>query len=232
MFFFRNSSKYGGGPYDYSYSSRLPDSARQPVAQKKHHMFGKRFFQEQSSTVPALPQAAAQQSSIPIKYEYEPYGMHHTPAIPHSLEGAVGPAINKQHPGGAQLGPPELKYSCSLDFARQNRGADLVGHNHTYTLPQGTGASPRPQARDKKQRKIDDEHLSRDEKRARALNVNLMFFLLIFSIKQFLMVFLCFLFNLFFQSRFQCPLQRSLIYQWTSLMNAYQNMILPRHNYH
>lgn len=152
-------------------------------------MFGKRFFQEQSNTVPALPQASAQQSNIPIKYEYEPYGMHHAPAIPHSLEGAVGPAINKQHPGGGQLNAPELKYSCSLDFARQNRGAELVGHNHTYTLPQGTGASPRPQARDKKQRKIDDEHLSRDEKRARALNVNHITFYLI--VKQSIIAF-CF----------------------------------------
>lgn len=173
MFFF--FSKYGG-PYDYSYNSRLGDASRQhPVAQKKHHMFGKRYFQEQSS-VPALPQSAAQQSELPIKYEYEPYGMHHSSSIPHSLEGAVGPVINKHLPQSqSQLTQqPEMKYSCSLDFAsRQNRGVhDAVAHNHSYTLPQGTGASPRPQARDKKQRKLDEEHLSRDEKRARALNVN------------------------------------------------------------
>jgi len=54
--FFCNS-KYR--PYDYSYSSRQHTSAgvgssdashrMPPMAQKKHHMFGKRCFQEQSS---------------------------------------------------------------------------------------------------------------------------------------------------------------------------------------
>lgn len=165
--FYRNSSKYGG-PYDYSYSSRLSD-ARHPVAQKKHQMFGKRYFQEQSS-VP-LPQASTHQSDIPLKYEYEPYGMHHGPALSHNIDGgAGGPLVNKHQP--SHMSQPEMKYSCSLDFVRQNRVNDLVNHNHTYTLPQGTGASPRPQARDKKQRRLDEEHLSRDEKRARSLNVS------------------------------------------------------------
>lgn len=49
----------------------------------------------------------------------------------------------------------------------------VVGHNHTYTLPQASGATPRSQTRDKKNsKKNDDEHLSRDEKRARAANVS------------------------------------------------------------
>lgn len=40
-------SKYG--PYDYSsYSGRLGDAVRHPVAQKKHQMFGKRYLQDQS----------------------------------------------------------------------------------------------------------------------------------------------------------------------------------------
>lgn len=152
---------------------------RHPVAQKKHQMFGKRFFQDQSN-VPNLPQVpgapVVQQPDVPIKYEYEPYAMHHhgQPMV-HNLEGAIG-GINKHqaqhHPLSQQS---EIKYSCSLDFARQNRGMhDVVSHNHTYTLPQGTGATPRPQARDKKpMKKSDEEHLTRDEKRARALNVSI-----------------------------------------------------------
>lgn len=129
-----------------------------------------------------MPQAPAgpvvqQQPDIPIKYEYEPYAMHHHgPAMAHNqIEGAIG-GINKHQAQQHQLSQqPEMKYSCSLDFTRQTtRGMhDIVGHNHTYTLPQGTGATPRPQARDKKlAKKTEEEHLSRDEKRARALNVS------------------------------------------------------------
>lgn len=167
-------SKYG--PYDYSYSSRLGDSVRHPVAQKKHQMFGKRFFQDQSS-VPNSPQLPGvplvpQQPDIPIKYEYEPYAMHH-PSMTHNVDGSIG-TVNKHHAQQHQLSQQaDVKFSCSLDFARQNRGMhDIVSHNHTYTMPQSTGATPRPQARDKKlAKKIEDEHLTRDEKRARALNV-------------------------------------------------------------
>lgn len=151
-------------------------------------MFGKRYFQEQSS-VPSLPQSAAggpptNSMGNSIKYEFEPYGMHS--AMPGSLDlgvCAVPPitsngGANKLQSGGDSS---ELKYSCSLDFARHSRIPgppgqapsvhDLINHNHTYTLPHGSGASPRPQTRDKKQRRAEDEHLSRDEKRARSLHV-------------------------------------------------------------
>lgn len=172
--------------YDFSnYNSRLGDAARHPVAQKKHHMFGRRVLPD-PSTVPALPHHSAaagpgliqtqSPNELPVKYEYEPYPMHH-PAIANHLEGAAGgiPLLNKHQMNQQQTGP-ELKYSCSLDFSRQNAGRgmhDIVGHNHTYTLPHGTGATPRPQPRDKKsQKKAEEEHLSRDEKRARTLNVS------------------------------------------------------------
>lgn len=167
-------SKYG--PYDYSYSGRLGESVRHPVAQKKHQMFGKRFLQDQSSVPnsPQLPSSGVSngppQSELPIKFECEPYGMYH-PGMGHNLDiGQINKHQTQPHPLSQ---PGDVKYSCSLDFARQNRVVhDIVGHNHTYTLPQGTGATPRPQARDKKlQKKIDDEHLTRDEKRARSLNV-------------------------------------------------------------
>lgn len=156
-------------------------------------MFGKRYFQEQS-TVPSLPQSAAGGPPAgavgnSIKYEFEPYGMHSMPHTSLELGVCAQPPIaptggaNKMHSGGPHLSSDssELKYSCSLDFARQTRigGSagqassvhDLINHNHTYTLPHGSGASPRPQTRDKKQRRSEDEHLSRDEKRARSLHV-------------------------------------------------------------
>jgi nuclear factor erythroid 2 len=73
--------------------------------------------------------------------------------------------------------PPEMKYSCSMEFGRHNHlvrnSLDHIQHNHTYHLPtESTGAMQRPVSRDKsKSRKSEDEHLTRDEKRARALNV-------------------------------------------------------------
>lgn len=165
----------------HSYHSRMggPDGGRQPpVAQKKHQMYGKRYFQEQSA-IPTLPTQAAtsatqseqQQLAGPLKYEFDPYSMQQPPIIPPhtNLEGAVGPVNNK-------LNESEVKYSCSVDFTRHSRQMqDLVGHNHSYTLPQGSGATPRPQARDKRQKRIEEEHLSRDEKKARENKVYFLF---------------------------------------------------------
>lgn len=157
-------------------------------------MFGKRYLQDQSN-VPGMSQQAPsnagvvppQQSDMPIKYEYEPYPMHHP--LSTNLDGAAGgmPIMNKhqspqqqqqqqQQPPHQQPSNADMKYSCSIDFTRHTpaRGIhDIVGHNHTYTLPQASGATPRSQNRDKKNpKKPEDEHLSRDEKRARALNVS------------------------------------------------------------
>ncbi|GAB0095618.1 segmentation protein cap'n'collar [Sergentomyia squamirostris] len=184
-------SKYGG-PYDYSYSGRLGDSAaarQPPVAQKKHHMFAKRYFQEQnsSSVPPSLGQPSSAETMPPtagIKYEYDQYSMGGAQgasgAAHGSLDataGAMGPAVpSLMNAKSHHLAPPlEIKYSCSHDFAaRQTRGSvhDLVSHNHTYTLPQNSGVIPKPQARDKKaHKKSEDEHLTRDEKRAKALGI-------------------------------------------------------------
>lgn len=186
-------NKYGG-PYDYSYSgnsSRMGDgSGRQaPVAQKKHQMFGKRFLMEQNSTIPALAPATNNSSSsavdqqlnasIPIKYEYD----YMTPASLSHLEGAVGPVPKQEDQANSAHNPlssVDMKYPYSLDFARQNPAPapvprnlhhDVIHHNHTYTLPHNSGANPKPQTRDKKIRRSDEEHLTRDEKRARALNI-------------------------------------------------------------
>ncbi|XP_058801152.1 segmentation protein cap'n'collar isoform X2 [Phymastichus coffea] len=155
-----------------------------PVAQKKHHMFGKRCFQEQQG--PMTPGAAAP----PSKYDYDA-------AQNVAVAGPPGQAYSGPIEGAA--GPqPEIKYSCSVDFSRhQSARSSLehVQHNHTYNLPaESSGALQRPMSRDKKgefplraraslpsdrspnalvaARKTEaDEHMTRDEKRARALNV-------------------------------------------------------------
>lgn len=145
--------------------------AMAPVAQKKHHMFGKRCFQEQPG--PMTPGAAGSPlaqhpAATPIKYDYE--------AAQSIAAGLPGPAYSGPIEGAA--GPqPEIKYSCSVDFARHHQSArsnlEHVHHNHTYHLPpESSGTLQRPISRDKKSRKSEaDEHLTRDEKRARSLNV-------------------------------------------------------------
>lgn len=203
-----HQGKYGG-PYDYSYSNnnRLNDGTRQPpVAQKKHQMFGKRYLQEQPGlggpdTANAINNTTANgaatgllQAPPPIKYEYEPY-----PTIGGAVggggglslngtsmsEGAIGPALSKEMQAyDLKYGPGAIGGGYSVDFSLRppRTPHDIVQHNHTYTLPQGSGSLPRPQLRDKKlstssskssksSTNGDDEHLTRDEKRARALNI-------------------------------------------------------------
>lgn len=71
----------------------------------------------------------------------------------------------------------EVKYSCSIEFGLHNHitrnPVDHIQHNHSYPLSaESMGAMQRPVSRDKgKKGKSEDEHLTRDEKRARALNI-------------------------------------------------------------
>ncbi|XP_057335558.1 segmentation protein cap'n'collar isoform X2 [Microplitis mediator] len=134
-----------------------------PVAQKKHQMFGKRYFQEQGTGSPLGHNGHA----TPIKYEYDPQSV-----------GAVGPGHSYSPNDGAAA--HELKYSCSVDFTRHQlhhvpgrTALEHIHHNHTYHLPPDSSGPMRPLTRDKKMRKSEseDQHLTRDEKRARALNV-------------------------------------------------------------
>lgn len=100
----------------------------------------------------------------PIKYEYRDPSTS-TFNNTAQVEGAIGPK------------PVEIKYSCSMEFSRHNQmirsPINQVQHNHTYHLPaENMGAMQRPVSRDKsKSRKTEDEHLTRDQKRARALSV-------------------------------------------------------------
>ncbi|XP_034944376.1 segmentation protein cap'n'collar isoform X3 [Chelonus insularis] len=163
-------------PYEcnYSLSGRNSGSPRcqgdriPPVAQKKHQMFAKRYFQEQGTGSPIGPST---HPSTPIKYEYD-----------HQAIGSGAPGNAYAGPIEGAAGPhPELKYSCSVDFSRHQSVSNLPGrtalehlhHNHTYHLPPDSiGAMQRPIIRDKKGRKNEsDENLTRDEKRARAHNV-------------------------------------------------------------
>ncbi|KAK9299829.1 hypothetical protein QLX08_007280 [Tetragonisca angustula] len=154
----------------YSVSGRNAGSPRcqtertmPPVAQKKHQMFAKRYFQEQGT---GSPLGATAHPTTPMKYDYD----SHTVGA-----GAPGNAYSGPIEGAA--GPqPEIKYSCSVDFTRHQSGrsaVEHVHHNHTYHMPaESSGSLQRPVSRDKKVRKSEsEEHLTRDEKRARALNV-------------------------------------------------------------
>ncbi|KAK3856164.1 hypothetical protein Pcinc_037486 [Petrolisthes cinctipes] len=94
------------------------------------------------------------------------YGSHYPPppSLP-TMEGATA------------LDPAEMKYSCTMDFRSQEvsgSSVEHVHHNHTYHMsPEGPSGLSRPSARDKqKNRKNDPERtLSRDEKRARSMNL-------------------------------------------------------------
>ncbi|XP_050317499.1 segmentation protein cap'n'collar isoform X2 [Bactrocera neohumeralis] len=197
--------------YSYNNNNnRMNDGTRQPpVAQKKHQMFGKRFLNEQPDlgTAPTTADNGSNIGVVPptgtnsqlnigpaqsIKYEYEAY-----PTVPGLQPGGAGGALNAEGAIGPVLSNKEqqaydLKYGpavagamggYTLDFAQRppRTPHEIVQHNHTYTLPQGTGSMPRPQARDKKlstsssksSKSIngEEEHLTRDEKRARALNI-------------------------------------------------------------
>lgn len=152
-------------PYDYSYSNRqlntgvgTTDHSRMPpVAQKKHQMYGKRYFQDHNLS------GNSQTSQTPMKYEYrEGASTYNMPT--NQTETTVNGKM------------PEMKYSCSMEFGLHNHlsrpSIDVIQHNHTYHLPaESSGTMQRPVSRDKSKNKKSDEHLTRDEKRARALNV-------------------------------------------------------------
>ncbi|KAK9508378.1 hypothetical protein O3M35_005956 [Rhynocoris fuscipes] len=163
--------------YDYGYSgSNRPIAGGESTSavhrgnqlssapQKKHHMYGKRIFHDQSPGATSLNSGCI--GGAPLKME-EPSSPYMSPPLEVSRE--------------ANSHQPELKYSCSVEFSRQNLGqtgvrstpAQIAAHNHTYhMLPENIGSPQRPLARDKKGRKSDEEsHLTRDERRARALNI-------------------------------------------------------------
>lgn len=166
----------------------MVESSRQQAPQKKHQMYGKRFMHE--STLPPPP--AIQQnpansstssdpiSSVPLKYESYEAGFVNSAIQPSATTGTIKPP--------PALMDPEMKYSYTLDFPHQRHKSingmsanELHSHNHTYAMPShphpatqllnGNGANPKPQTRDKKLKKVEEEHMTRDEKRARAMQI-------------------------------------------------------------
>lgn len=172
-----DSAQEYNNPYDYSYNNNNNrDGGRSgPVAQKKHQMFGKRNF---SDGVAPPPHAPVIPEHIPaIKYEYDPYGINGTAS---GIDSSSGIGVKQS----AFMQHPDIKYAppYAIDFGRPLRTAhDLVNHNHSYTLTPQTHHSthvgsasngiPRSQTRDKKSKKPEEEHLTRDEKRARQMSI-------------------------------------------------------------
>ncbi|XP_044741337.1 segmentation protein cap'n'collar isoform X2 [Chrysoperla carnea] len=163
------ASKYR--PYDYSYTNRGPQtpnnllgtsdtrrlSSSSSVAQKKHHMFGKRFFQDQHLQSPPSN----------MKYDY-----NLTSTTPIDIRN--GQSIGSD---SARAKVTDTKFPCAMDHPGHLHSGrstlDHIHHNHTYNLPpESTGTMQRPVFRDKIKNE-DEPHLTRDEKRARALNVPL-----------------------------------------------------------
>lgn len=171
------------------------DASRQPVtAQKKHQMYGKRYAHEPTILPPPLqPHSSLVGSDIapipnlPLKYEpYEPYAVGGN-VVDNAAAAAAASSSSSVKPPASHM-DSEMKYSYSIDFPHNrhlkngsgnglNGPHDVINHNHTYTMPHpgplnNNGATPRPQMRDKKsKRTAEEEHLSRDEKRARSMHI-------------------------------------------------------------
>uniref|UniRef100_T1JG20 BZIP domain-containing protein n=1 Tax=Strigamia maritima TaxID=126957 RepID=T1JG20_STRMM len=152
------------GAYDSNYSSEhhVTSPLSPPVAQKKIHLYGKRLSTENDFIRPNRNSNGEWEP----KYSDCLYNGHDYNAE-RSFEMVEGATAIEQ---------PEPKFSCSVEFAQQQaskRGQlGQVQHNHTYQLPSESQNAPhsRPFLRDK-YKKREEDHLSRDEKRARALKV-------------------------------------------------------------
>ncbi|XP_053622418.1 segmentation protein cap'n'collar-like isoform X2 [Plodia interpunctella] len=182
-----HSSKFR--PYEAAYG-RERSTPHQP--QKKHHMFGKRCFQQEQPPPSLEPLARPTPAPGVVKYEpcpeqayHDNMHMHNEFASRHQLgpHPSLQPALelNSAHCSSLlQTGVP----SPAPAPARFPYGAERVRHNHTYSAP--LAADQRPAAvRDKRVRRLTDgsisdggssatssgQHLSRDEKRAKALGI-------------------------------------------------------------
>ncbi|XP_063899379.1 segmentation protein cap'n'collar isoform X2 [Helicoverpa armigera] len=178
-----HSSKFR--PYDSSFG-RERSNPHQP--QKKHHMFGKRCFQEQPApTLDPVGRPSVVKYECPEQtYHHENMHMHNEFAprpqlAPPHVTNLHAPALdlNTAHSSHALLqsnipspAPPRFAYATP----------ERVRHNHTYSAPLANDQRPAA-VRDKRVRRLTDgsmsdggssatssgQHLSRDEKRAKAL---------------------------------------------------------------
>ncbi|CAH2064622.1 unnamed protein product, partial [Iphiclides podalirius] len=170
-------------PYDGAYARER--ASHQP--QKKHHMFGKRCFQEQ----PAPTLEPLSRGPGVVKYECPEQTYHHDALHMHNVDFNARHQIAPPH-------PPTLQPALDLNAAHSSQtllqggvasppdryglpSGERVRHNHTYSAPLPP-AEPRPNTRDKRVRRLTDgstsdcgssgsQHLTRDEKRAKALGI-------------------------------------------------------------
>lgn len=177
-----HSSKFR--PYDGAYGRDRTSHA----PQKKHHMFGKRCFQEQTP-VPLEPMAPARPQGV-VKYECEQ--TYHENLHMHNVEYPPRHQLPPPHVSTLQQPALDLNTPHSSHALLQSTvpsptrfgfgSGDRVRHNHTYSAPLPTAEQRQP-IRDKRVRRLTDGstsdggstsgHLSRDEKRAKALGIPL-----------------------------------------------------------
>nr|XP_049695661.1 segmentation protein cap'n'collar isoform X1 [Helicoverpa armigera]XP_049695663.1 segmentation protein cap'n'collar isoform X1 [Helicoverpa armigera]XP_049695664.1 segmentation protein cap'n'collar isoform X1 [Helicoverpa armigera]XP_049695665.1 segmentation protein cap'n'collar isoform X1 [Helicoverpa armigera] len=179
-----HSSKFR--PYDSSFG-RERSNPHQP--QKKHHMFGKRCFQEQ----PAPTLDPVGRPSV-VKYECPEQTYHHENMHMHNVEFAPRPQLAPPHVTNLHAPALDLNTAHSSHALLQSNipspapprfayaTPERVRHNHTYSAPLANDQRPAA-VRDKRVRRLTDgsmsdggssatssgQHLSRDEKRAKAL---------------------------------------------------------------
>ncbi|KOB68188.1 CncC [Operophtera brumata] len=163
-----HSSKFR--PYESGYG-RERSAPHHP--QKKHHMFGKRCFQEQATALePPVPRPV-------VKYECPDNTTYHHDSMQHNMHNDFS-ARHQLPPPHSSLPPPSP--APRYTYAPPER----IHHNHTYSAPL-LASEPRPGAvRDKRVRRMTDgsmsdggssatgssgHSLSRDEKRAKALGI-------------------------------------------------------------
>ncbi|XP_045541373.1 endoplasmic reticulum membrane sensor NFE2L1-like isoform X2 [Papilio machaon] len=171
-----HSSKFR--PYDAAYSRE-----RSHPPQKKHHMFGKRCFQEQPPT--NLEPLTRTPSSV--KYECPEQTYHHDLQM-HNIDysgrqmAPHAPAIQPSLDLNAAHSSHTLLQSNVSSPGRYGVSGERVRHNHTYSALEPP--TERHVTRDKRVRRLTDgstsdggstssQHLSRDEKRAKALGIPL-----------------------------------------------------------
>uniref|UniRef100_A0A182NN60 BZIP domain-containing protein n=1 Tax=Anopheles dirus TaxID=7168 RepID=A0A182NN60_9DIPT len=121
-------------------------------------------------------EGAAKQEDHQAHLQHHHNGTHHESA---AAAAAAAALTDMKYPYGIDF--PRSHHS-STSMARTLQPQDMIHHNHTYTLPFGATPnggnahqSTKPQTRDKSRslhsRKAEEEHLTRDEKRARALQI-------------------------------------------------------------
>ncbi|XP_017297855.2 LOW QUALITY PROTEIN: segmentation protein cap'n'collar [Diaphorina citri] len=179
MYLRSHSHSMGSESPASSGSHRIPPPA---VAQKKYHLYGRRLFHDHNSTAASTSSDISSVDSAAIKFEMN------------DTDSARLPMLDAASCSSKYNSSDDVKYSCRSDFARTSHRpslSELVSHNHTYSsshstslAPETLGATSRNYSKDKTAkyieklkmvdfaaRKSEEEQMTRDEKKARALNI-------------------------------------------------------------